>query len=74
MIRKHCQQLFKRFDLSNERFITQYGRLWINGKCSIRQLHQLKVIDVVTNNPRQIDSWERRVGQEAAKHVAFTNA
>ena len=56
MIGKHCQQLFKRFDLRNERLIAQYGRLWINGKCSIRQLYQLKVIDVVTNNPPQIDS------------------
>ena len=55
MIGKHCQKLAKRCDLRNERLIAQYGRLWINGKCSVRQLHQLQVIDVVTNDPRQID-------------------
>ena len=55
MIGKHCQQLFKRFDLCDERLIAKYGRLWIKGKCSVRQLHQLQVIDVVTHKPFQID-------------------
>lgn len=55
MIGMHRQKLIKQCDLRDERLIAQYGRLWINGKCSVCQSNQLQVIDVATHNPRQID-------------------